>query len=267
MSLRVALLLSLSLLTLSSPPVSAAPLDWYQPVARASLTDQSSLADVERQYPLSAPRRISGRLRMEDALNASGQLTTRTWELPAGHPAGETFDSLREQLLAQGAQLLFWCEGRECGSSSLWLTRVFDQPRLVAPEDQQASLLVRLADSDSLVAVYAVTRGNRRSYLYLEQLDSRTPLPALSAGSETLLLQLRDTGELLLAGELAGEDDPRLDRLARLLQRDISMRVLLVSTQARQWRDALVARGVRQRQLDLQVTDGPQGGLLIQWLR
>ncbi len=76
---------------------------------------------------------------------------------------------------------LFWCERRDCGSSSLLANAVFGNAKLYGPDEQQAYLLVRLAapQENSLVAVYSITRGNRRAYLQAEELKADAPLAEL----------------------------------------------------------------------------------------
>ncbi|HJE28435.1 MAG TPA: DUF4892 domain-containing protein, partial [Pseudomonas nitrititolerans] len=73
-------------------------------------------SDVERIYPLDSIRRISGKLRMSDQVNATGDLLAITYQLPDHHSGVEAFSQARAQLVEQGAQLLYWCEGRACGS-------------------------------------------------------------------------------------------------------------------------------------------------------
>ena len=41
-------------------------------------------------------------------------------------------------LQEQGAELLYWCQGRECGASSLWANSVFGNSTLYGSDDQQA---------------------------------------------------------------------------------------------------------------------------------
>ncbi len=270
MNLRV-LLVCLLLAAGSASSVSASePLSWYSPVVRASQIGERQLDDVERTYPLTTPRQIGGRLRMESSVTASGRLLGRTWELPAGHDAREALAAARRELEQQGGQLLFWCEGRECGPASLWTNQIFDLSRLASPDEQQASLLVRLdvpQAAGALVALYAVTRGNRRSYLHIEQLELQQPLTELRAEPDTLLRLLRERGELQFVEALGGSSDPQLLRLAGVLLRDTSMRVLLQGSEARRWRDELVARGVRERRMDIDMQPLPDGGLRVRWLR
>lgn len=100
-------------------------------------------------------------------MRAEGELTALTYRLPPEHSSQEAFAAARTALLKADATPLFWCERRDCGSSSLLANAVFGNAKLYGPDEQQAYLLVRLAapQENSLVAVYSITRGNRRAYL------------------------------------------------------------------------------------------------------
>jgi predicted PurR-regulated permease PerM len=157
---------------------------------------------LERIYPQGSIRRISGRLRYEREILAQGRHAAVTYELPRTHSADQVFTSARESLLAQGAELLYWCQGRECGASSLWANSVFGNATLYGSDDQQAYALLRLAEPnhDSLLALYSITRGNRRAYLHAEQLDAEAPLGELLPTPATLLRQLAQRRPAAIAG-------------------------------------------------------------------
>lgn len=221
---------------------------------------------LERTYPLDSIRRISGRLRMNDQVTASGQLTAVTYLLPAVHTGIEAFERARNSLLASGAELLFWCEGRECGSSSLWANEIFGRSTLYGPEARQAYLLARLpGDPDRLMALYGITRGNGRPYLQVEQFNPDDALGVILPNPATLLRQLKSTGELRL---------PRLPQeptaqwgalLANVLRLDSTMRVALEGEGAAEWHAALIQERVRARRLEAEVTE--ESGLRIKLLR
>src|SRR5690606_17423571 len=142
----------------------------------------------------------------------------------------------RRDLLADGGELLFWCEGRECGSSSLWANAIFGKSMLYGPEGQQAYLLARLPDADDrLVALYGMTRGTGRPYLQVEQLVPEAPLGDLLPTAATLLRRLRDSGELRLPRL---PDEPAADwagLLANVMRLDSTIRVSLDGRAAVSW--------------------------------
>lgn len=214
-------------------------------------------AKQERIYPQGSIRRISGRLRYEREILAQGQHTAVTYELPRTHSADQVFGEAREALLKQGAELLYWCQGRECGASSLWANAVFGNATLYGSDDQQAYALLRLAEPrhESLVALYSITRGNRRAYLHAEQLDAEAPLGALLPTPATLLRQLRSDGQLQLPDD-ARPDSAWSELLARSLNLDSTLRVSLAGSGAEDWREALIEQRVREARLELGDSDG-----------
>lgn len=234
---------------------------------RAEIVDYRVQENVERLYPQSALRRISGRLRVDAEIDVVGRLTALTYELPVGHSSADAFVQARSTLLAQDARPLHWCEGRECGTSTLWANNVFGSARLYGPEEQQAYLLLQLAapHQDSLLVLYAITRGTRRGYLHVELLESAAALGDLLPNAETLLYQLKAAGALELERLPAAPDDPWLALLARMLRLDTGVRVLLSGQAAATWREALIARGTRAARLES--AEREAAGLRVEWLR
>ncbi len=223
-------------------------------------------ADQERVYPQGTVRRISGRLRYEREVLVQGALTAVTYELPRTHSATEVFTQAREALQDKDAQLLYWCQGRECGSSSLWANSVFGNSTLYGSDDQQAYALLRLAEpnENSLVALYSITRGNRRAYLHAELLAADQPLAKVLPTPATLSRQLKSTGEL----RLPGQDEPKpewTELLARSLNLDSTLRVSLSGVNAEAWREALIEERVRAARLEIGESSGD--GLRIDVLR
>ena len=234
---------------------------------RAEIVDYRLEDNAERLYPQGALRRIGGRLRVDGEIDVVGRLRALTYELPEGHASAEAFAQARLALQAQGARVLHWCEGRECGASSLWANNVFGNARLYGPDEQQACLLLQLASphQDSLLALYAITRGSRRGYLHVELLEASAPLGERLPNAETLLRQLKDAGVLELAQLPVVPADPWLALLAQVLRLDTGVRLRLDGQAAPAWRQALIERGSRADRLDSAASATP--GLRVEWLR
>lgn len=236
-------------------------------LADAQIIDYTEHPEVERIYPMGSIRKISGRLRYESQVNTRGQTTAITYELPAERSSSEAFTAAREALQAKGAELLFWCQARDCGESSLWANEIFGNSKLVGADDQQSYLLLRKAapEHNQLVALYGITRGNRKAYLHVEQMQANADLGQLLPTSATLQRQLKSTGELNFPA-LAGEPDAQwLNLISRGLNLDATSRVSLTGAHAGAWRDALIAKGVRAGRLEL--GDAQVQGLRIELLR
>ncbi|MFO2465143.1 DUF4892 domain-containing protein [Pseudomonas sp. 15FMM2] len=233
----------------------------------AQIVDYRPAEDKERIYPMGAIRKISGKLRYDGQATARGQVTGITYELPVEHTSSAAFKATREALQEQGAQLLFWCQARDCGESSLWANDVLGSAKLVGADGQQEFLLLRLAapQDNSLVALYGITRGNRRAYLHVEQLDASTPMPVLLPTSATLLRELKSTGELDFPN-LGGELDPTwLTLISRGLNLDTTLRVSLTGPNAETWREGLIGKGVRAARLETIASEAK--GLRLQLIR
>ncbi len=261
----------LCFLVASSPLLAAdqpgsQDLDVLPRFPRAEIVDYQDHASREKRYPLSAVQRISSQLRIERELLVQGRLRALTYRLPDEHAPREALTAARQALLQQGAQLLYWCEGRECGSSSLWANAIFANAKLYGPEERQGYLLLRLGapHADSLVGLYGITRGNRRAYLHVEQLDSSSPLTEALPAAATLLRQLREDGQLTLP-QLQAVNGDWSELLARTLNLDSTLRVSLAGSQAAAWQAALQEQGVRAVRLQLGAEEGT--GLILQQLR
>ena len=241
-------------------------LDVLPRFAVSKIVSFKDVAEQERIYPQGAIRRISGTIRYEREVATQGQLTAVTYELPRTHTANEVFAKARSDLQAQDAELLYWCVGRECGSSSLWANAVFNNATLTGSDDQQTYALLRLAEprQDSLLALYSITRGNKRAYLHAELLTANAPLGEVLPTPATLQRQLKSTGELRLAKQVE-PSAAWIELLARSLKLDSTLRVTISGAQAEAWRDALVEQRVRASRLEL--GDADVSGVQLNVLR
>nr|WP_156315925.1 DUF4892 domain-containing protein [Pseudomonas sp. Pf153] len=233
----------------------------------AQIVDYRQGQDQERIYPLGAIRKISGQLRFDGQVDARGNTTSVTYELPPEHSATQGFTAAREALQKQGAELLFWCQARDCGESSLWANDVFGNAKLYGADNGQAYLLLRLAPptDNTLIALYGITRGNRKAYLHVEQFEASAPLGDLLPTSATLLRQLKDTGVLDLPRLVGDPDEAWLRLLARALNLDTGLRVSLSGPKAEAWREALASQGVRAARME--AAGGDTAGLHLELLR
>ncbi|NBA97336.1 DUF4892 domain-containing protein [Pseudomonas sp. R5(2019)] len=232
----------------------------------AKVIDQSPAAEKERIYPLAPLRRISGQLRM-DGITRHGEVSSLTYQLPPERKALDEFTAAREALQAEGAYLLFWCQARDCGDSSLWANEIFKNARLFGSDKDQAFLLLRKAppQQDTLVALYSITRGKGTALLHAEQFVAAEPLGDLLPTPGTVLRELRDTGELDYPSLVGAPQPAWVELLARSLNLDSTLRASLAGAEAEAWRQALIASGVRESRLEAGKQDVK--GLHIEWIR
>ncbi len=171
-----AVLLSLLSALLVSMPLqaqqSSLPLE-LEPFPLSSVISQLQRPDPDYRLMLGGIVKINGLIRSDRELRLQAQLTRITWQLPTGHGPEAGFNYLREQLLGKGAEVLFECAGRQCGSSNLWANDIFGQARLYGVDNTQ--FYAALALPQAHLAIYAVRRGNGRVYLHLDFLERDAP--------------------------------------------------------------------------------------------
>lgn len=266
-SLSLLVLCSFSHLSFAADVPGSQDLPIVPRMVDAQIVDYRPPVEIERIYPLGSIRKISGQLRFDGQVIARGNATSVTYELPPEHSAIQAFTVAREALQKQDAQLLFWCQARDCGESSLWANEVFGNAKLYGADNEQAYLLLRLAAprENTLVALYSITRGNRKAYLHVEQFDAAAPLGNLLPTSATLLRELKSTGELDFPQLTDAPDETWLRLISRGLNLDTTLRVSVSGANAEAWRQALIVQGVRAARLE--TGSGEGSGLHIQLLR
>lgn len=229
------------------------------PMQGARVMENSSSPGVEKIYPLGSVQRISGRLRYADELLLSGQREVLTLQLADTHGAADGFAAVRSRLQHEEVRMLFWCEGRDCGPSNLWANSIFGNSRLYGPDERQHYAVFVHPQSRRLVALYATTRGNGRSMLHVEYFTAENDMPdSLKPTPATLVRQLR-SGERLALHHLPQPPDGQwLQLLARALNQDRSLRVVLGGQQAREWHSGLLEAGVAGNRIEVEA-DGTVG--------
>src|SRR5690606_16303470 len=150
----------------------------------------------------------------------------------------------------------FFCEGRECGSSSLWANQVLDYSRLYGPEDNQLYLALRLDDQPQrFISLYAITRGNQQVYLHMDQLTPEQPVTEVLYPTAATVGKLRsgEDGSLLLDACVGDEEQAAawLVLVTRMLRSDIRPRVLVDGARAPEFVEGRVERGISIQPLDI----------------
>ena len=156
----------------------------FQRFPGATIVDYRQEPSTVYNLPLGRMQRAAGTVAPSRAERFQGHLRRITYEIPDGFPASEVFEFYREQLLSQGQQALFTCQGRGCGSSNFWANDVFGNRILYGPETNQyylASTYQGVSDQSPVAgyaALYVVTRANRRMYAHIDFLELPAPLAA-----------------------------------------------------------------------------------------
>lgn len=227
-----------------------------EPFPRAEVARERVQQASEHRVVIGNIRRINNQVRAERELQVVGELIRVSWRIPAGHSAREALGYAVEQLQQHPHTTLFFCEGRECGSSSLWANQVLDYSRLYGPEDNQLYLALRLDDQPQrFISLYAITRGNQQVYLHMDQLTPEQPVTeVLYPTAATLGKILNAENELLLPDSSVGDDEQAaawLDLVTRMLRSDIRLRVQVDGARAPEFVEGLVERGISSQRLDI----------------
>lgn len=250
------LLLTLAFCGFASSSMAATPI--IEPLPRAEVARERVQADTEHTVVIGNIRRINNQVRAEREVLVEGELLRISWLIPEGHTAKEAMAHAVKQLQEHPHTTLFFCEGRECGSSSLWANQVLGYSRLYGPEENQSYLALRLDDEPQrFISLYAITRGNRQVYLHLDQMTPEPPVTEmLYPTPATLGKILHAEGELQISG-VTPEDadsavtDAWLDLTARMLRSDNRLRIQVDGAQAPAFVQSLLDRGINQQRLEI----------------
>lgn len=250
------LLLTLALCGVVPPSMAATPI--IEPLPRAEVARERLQEDAEHTVVIGNIRRINNQVRAEREVLVEGELLRISWLIPEGHTAKEAMAHAVKQLQEHPHTTLFFCEGRECGSSSLWANQVLGYSRLYGPEENQSYLALRLDDEPQrFISLYAITRGNRQVYLHLDQMTPEPPVTEmLYPTPATLGKILHAEGELQISG-VTPEDaesavtDAWLDLTARMLRSDNRLRIQVDGAHAPAFVQSLLDRGINQQRLEI----------------
>jgi len=198
--------------------------------------------ELNHQLVLGTLQRTRGEVVPESAERLKGRVTRIVYAIPSDYQVSDVREFFVQQLRERGDSILFSCEGRACGSSNYWANDIFKRRILYGPERNQYYLAARsntALENDPFLALYLITRANKRLYAYVEIIESEIAVAPQALVNEGLLAAtLREKGSVVLpwvqfntadGGEEELDDPSALDYLVRLLRTDPETRVYLVS--------------------------------------
>ncbi|MDH4039827.1 MAG: DUF4892 domain-containing protein [Gammaproteobacteria bacterium] len=167
---------ALLLLLACAPLRAATPLDLLAqlndyPHAQTISLDKGEELDYE--IGLGAMQKIGGAWKFKHSERFNGTLTSYSWQIVDGFTSIEVMEELLAQVASlDGAQLLFSCDGRDCGQGVQWANRVFHKSVLYGQEALQRYRVYSIgAEPRNLLLVYASARTADRQYLHAEVLE------------------------------------------------------------------------------------------------
>lgn len=130
-----------------------------------------------------------------------GRFSSTLWELERDFPLREAREIVTTKLDVPGYEILFSCEGRDCGESFAWANSVFDQAKVYGNDRSQSLWTVRDRGAQRYHVFYLVERPNRRTYFYHESLE----VPDLALDADVIQQLLEQQGYVVL-GEVMIRD-------------------------------------------------------------
>ena len=137
----------------------------------ARLSDEQSTQASHYRLVLSELKRSQATTFGEREVRLTGQLQRRVWTMPSGIELQEVVQFYQQQL--DGKQVLYQCQGLDCGSSHFWANEVFSNSRLVGREKDQSLMVVmspRTAELNDIWVVYAVRRATRQVMVNIDHI-------------------------------------------------------------------------------------------------
>lgn len=152
-----------------TPEALLQQLDAY-PHARQIAFSQKEVLDHE--IGLGAMQKVRGEWRFKHSERVSGTLLSYTWQIVDGFTSSQVMATLLDSIAqAEGASLLFACEGRACGQGVQWANRVFNERVLYGREDLQRYRVYSLQGEGTYrLVAYSAERTEDRQYLHVDLL-------------------------------------------------------------------------------------------------
>jgi hypothetical protein len=152
---------------------------------QAEVLNQSSYAEKDYIVALDKYRKVDNRWVPRKWQREAGQLQRYTLEMPRDYVEEDVFAYYQEQI-PSNAELLFSCQGRQCGESNNWANDHFGVKQLYGTNTSQIYRVYRVSTSaqdvagetdvkqaEMYIVLYTVRRGNRRLYTQLDVLHVR----------------------------------------------------------------------------------------------
>lgn len=155
-------------------------------------TFHQSIASNDYRVFLSAVNQIDGELRADRTVRLSVKGEAVGTLIHGGYGPERVMQFYRDQVKALGGQVLFSCDGLDCGSSSLWANQIFDHASYFCPDDQQHYLVAKWPGPDKerqLGLFYVVRRGDQevRSLRLLLTLEGKQTILDMPAGGDRVI--------------------------------------------------------------------------------
>lgn len=196
---------------------------------------------------LSALKKINSEWISEQEKKVNGSISRQTIEFTGTLGISDIWQQLSAAFYSSSKQVLFECEGLDCGSSNAWANNRFEIKQLYGLDTTQYYRVMETVKNGRITydILYLVQRGNRRIYAQLDQVIVESYVATLLT-YESVVETLRDKGFVSIPSSYNKNVLVYDDRVMQIFARVISTHP--------EWRLAFVGHSLR---------DAPSSGVAI----
>lgn len=175
----------------------------------ARVLSDSSVKAEDYVFAVGSYKKVAGAWRLDRQQRLSGELNRVTLELPERNSAKNGFEFYLDQLQNFNYRELFYCKGRDCGTSNSWANNHFKILQLYGLDQFQyyGAYEVTTADEHPFyVALYAVQRGNKRVYMQIDVLHVDSEIELGVASSVDSIIKAMNASGYYVFPDLIADD-------------------------------------------------------------
>ena len=221
------LFLSGSLLSILLIPVATAS----EAFPRATLVETEVFDDTEYRLVLSGLKRRETvtRGKVERLLN--GDVKRELWKLSSNHNLSQVMGHYLNQW---DGEVLYQCNGLDCGSSNFWANKIFNNAKLYGRDTEQSyAVVIDAKQKNKIHVLYATQRSKQTIYFNLDEVVSSDAVADDAVARESIITALSQesgwlTGFHTLDGRVDEEESQVLIDILKNLDAGIKRRLYLV---------------------------------------
>lgn len=196
---------------------------------------------------LSALKKINNEWISERERKVNGSISRQTIEFTGTLGVDDIWQKLSTAFNLSSKQVLFECEGLDCGSSNAWANNRFEVKQLYGLDTTQYYRVMETVNNSRITydILYLVQRGNRRIYAQLDQVVVESNLETLLT-YESVVETLKNKGFISIPSSY--------EKNALIYDNGVVQMFVRVIREHPEWHIALVGHSVR---------DIPNNGLSV----
>lgn len=158
---------------------------------------QSSRKNVQYNIALGAFKKVNSEWVVDDEQEVYANIDSATFEFVSRTSMSEAWDILKSNFVKSSSDVLFMCNGLDCGSSNVWANDYFKIKQLYGLNPSQRYLAIRnsLDGETTYKVLYMVKRGNRRIMAHVDTISPTNKSTDEDASADALSVQSGGLGE------------------------------------------------------------------------